>query len=39
MVTPIVYANMKERSVYFPGDDELWYQFSIDPKTGKVNLQ
>ena len=26
------------REVYFPGEDEEWYQFAIDTKTGVVKI-
>lgn len=38
MIAPIVYQNMEERTVYFPGEDTIWYQFELDSGNGKVDI-
>jgi alpha-glucosidase (family GH31 glycosyl hydrolase) len=34
MVAPIVYQNANHREVYFPGENEEWYQFEINIVSG-----
>ena len=36
MVAPIVYQNANHREVYFPGENEEWYQFEINIVSGQV---
>ncbi len=36
MVAPIVYQNDEDRYVYFPGESEEWYKFTIDIRYGMI---
>ena len=38
MVAPIVEQGKDSREVYFPGEAEQWFKFSLDSKNGRVKL-